>query len=82
MSGSAGSTVWRTVGALTIVLLRSEGKDPRLSFLDPTSEIWQRFDDVNHRAVFFLSQAAARTVIAHVTAARSFASPRAARIDP
>lgn len=32
-------------------------------FLETTPEAWQHLDDVNHRAVFFLSQAAARAMI-------------------
>jgi 2-dehydro-3-deoxy-D-gluconate 5-dehydrogenase len=37
---------------------------PYATFLDTTPETWQAIDDINHRAVFFLTQAVARSMIA------------------
>jgi NAD(P)-dependent dehydrogenase (short-subunit alcohol dehydrogenase family) len=36
---------------------------PFLPFMDTTPGAWQEIDEVNHRAVFFLTQAVARTMI-------------------
>ncbi len=55
------------VAALTTALFRGEGATDLLDFLDTTPDVWQRFDDVNHRAVFFLTQRVARTMIASGT---------------
>jgi NAD(P)-dependent dehydrogenase (short-subunit alcohol dehydrogenase family) len=37
---------------------------PYVTFMDTTPETWQAIDDINHRAVFFLTQAVARSMIA------------------
>jgi len=37
---------------------------PYAPFIDTTPEIWQLINDVNHRAVFFLTQSVARSMIA------------------
>jgi NAD(P)-dependent dehydrogenase (short-subunit alcohol dehydrogenase family) len=37
---------------------------PYAPFMDTTRDTWQLIDDINHRAVFFLSQAVARSMIA------------------
>lgn len=55
------------VAALTTALFRGEGSTSELGFLDTSPDVWQRFDDVNHRAVFFLTQAVARTMISNGT---------------
>lgn len=55
------------VAALTTALLRGEGGEDPLSFLETSPRVWQRFDDVNHRAVFFLTQAVARVMVAKQT---------------
>jgi NAD(P)-dependent dehydrogenase (short-subunit alcohol dehydrogenase family) len=36
---------------------------PYMPFMDTTEETWQLIDDINHRAVFFLTQAVARSMI-------------------
>jgi NAD(P)-dependent dehydrogenase (short-subunit alcohol dehydrogenase family) len=51
------------VAALTTALLRATESDRAPTFLETTPDVWQRFDDVNHRAVFFLSQAVARCMV-------------------
>jgi NAD(P)-dependent dehydrogenase (short-subunit alcohol dehydrogenase family) len=36
---------------------------PYMPFMDTTEEAWQLIDDINHRAVFFLTQGVARSMI-------------------
>jgi NAD(P)-dependent dehydrogenase (short-subunit alcohol dehydrogenase family) len=52
------------VAALTTALERATtGTATAPSFLETTPEQWQRFDDVNHRGLFFLTQAVARSMV-------------------